>query len=374
MSATEKNRDLSQLSALLARQAAAPTEIAKPTVAKVRQPANDNKPARALLAWPAFERLAHRGDYARLFALRHWKNMVFPQDIVIADDEPYDPEVAIEIRPSEAELLGAVGRKVTGRERWPFTGEIVNTYDDTPAPDTKYHANRNGTLDIRVGDLMFRDGELKQWGETKRGAALRPDERRRGTKGGVVKPGRSDGALRSYLDLKGAVSPHTATPYMRPLTTDRAVGDCFTPSAEVVTARKLLIDLGVDGSVPFNALPFAATLCEDFLVPGPQWIGGVKQPKPTASKPAGREPEFVRHFETMDYVDHLRSRLGKHAKVLDMAITDASATDIGKAMDLAPAYAEKRGTALIEAAIDALIDADETARAQFTPKEEKIAA
>jgi hypothetical protein len=57
-----------------------------------------------------------------------------------------------------------------------------------------------------------------------------------------------------------------------------------------------------------------------------------------------------------------------------MAIADTSAKEIGIAMGLAPAYAEKRGPALIDAAIDALIDADETARVQFTPAEEKIAA
>ncbi|MGO6908327.1 hypothetical protein ACCS96_50600, partial [Rhizobium ruizarguesonis] len=60
--------------------------------------------------------------------------------------------------------------------------------------------------------------------------------------------------------------------------------------------------------------------------------------------------------------------------VLDLAITDASAKSIGMAMGQAPAYSEKRGPALIDAAIDALIDADETARGEFVPTKEKIAA
>ncbi|WP_156392889.1 hypothetical protein [Rhizobium sp. Root1220] len=42
-----------------------------------------------------------------------------------------------------------------------------------------------------------------------------------------------------------------------------------------------------------------------------------------------------------------------------MATTDTSAKDIGIALGLAPAYGEKRGPSLIDAAIDALIDADE---------------
>jgi hypothetical protein len=43
-------------------------------------------------------------------------------------------------------------------------------------------------------------------------------------------------------------------------------------------------------------------------------------------------------------------------------------------MGQAPAYAEKRGPALIDAAIDVLISIDETARGAFVPADEKIAA
>lgn len=142
----------------------------------------------------------------------------------------------------------------------------------------------------------------------------------------------------------------------------------------VEEARQLLKSLQVDGSIPFEALPFLATRCEDGLIGGSQWVGGVKQPKPTASQPAGREPAFLRLVETSNYVEHLRSRLGKHATVLDMAVTDATARQIGMAMGQAPAYAEKRGSSLIDAALDALIDVDDTARGHITPSEEKIAA
>lgn len=373
-----KHRDLSELSALLAAHttpvAPAPTKSKK---ARAITPANDNKPARELLAWPAFERLAHRRDYRRLYALRHWRDMVFPREIVIADDDQqYEPEHAIEIRPSEAELLAAVGRKVIGRERWYQTGEMANVYDDAPAPEIQYRTNRNGALEANIGGLMFRDGELKQWGETNKGAVLQPGERRRGAKGGGVKPGRTETAIWDYIRLKGAVSPLTAEPYSRPLSTEPAIGDCYAPSAEVAEARHLLKDLGVDGSVAFEALPIPATRCPDGLVPGHQWIGGVKKPKPLGeiSTAAGREPEFVRQVESLSYVDLLRRRLGKHAAVLDLAISDATAKEIGVAAGHAPAYAEKVGPTLIDAAIDVLIELDETARGKVTQTEEKIAA
>ncbi len=76
----------------------------------------------------------------------------------------------------------------------------------------------------------------------------------------------------------------------------------------------------------------------------------------------------------MSFVDYLRRRLGKHAEVLDMAVTDASAKEIGVAMGHAPAYAEKRGPSLIDAAIDALIEIDDTARGEILPVEQNIAA
>lgn len=386
MTVTEKHRDLSQLSALLAGHAAPVS--AKPKKARAITPANDNKPARAVLAWPAFERLAYRGDHARLFALRHWRNMVFPgSELEAREEDNLDPEVAIETRPSEAELLGAIGWEVVDSERWHETGEMVNIYQPKPSTETR-QTNRNGGTDTSLGALLFRDGKLIQWGETKKGFALKPVERPRAAKGGN-NPSRSESAILSYLELRGAVSPLTSRPYAKPLSAAPAIPGYYDPLPRqepntkdrhgrygVQEARDVLRGLGVDGSVPFDRLPVSATLCPDGLVVGDQWIGGVKKPKPLGeiSSAAGREPEFVRHFETVSYVDHLRRLLREHAKVLDMAISDASAKEIGIAMGLAPAYAEKRGPMLIDGAIDALIDADQTARGEFTPAEEKIAA
>ncbi|QKK18636.1 hypothetical protein [Rhizobium indicum] len=389
MSAPEKHRDLSRLSELLATKTATVSAVrGQGTALKLVAPANDNKPVRFRLAWPAFERLAHRGDYARLFALRHWKNMIFPgSEINVTDEGDYDPEVTIEMRPSEGELLTAVGWKIVDRERWYWTRENVNIYQPTPSVET-HHKNRNGGTDTSIGALLFRDGKLIQWGETRKGSALRPVERSRGAKGGAD-PSRSESAILSYLELQGAVSPLTARPYVKPMSAEPAIRDYYDPLPReapsvkdkcgrfgVEEARQLLREFGVDGSVAFDSLPSPATRCPDGLVAGDQWIGGVKKPKPLGeiSSSAGREPEFVRRVETTSYVDYLRRRLREHASVLDLAITDASAKSIGIAMGQAPAYAEKRGPALIDAAIDALIALDETARGEFLPTNEKIAA
>lgn len=374
-------RDFSQLAALLAGHVEAAPAKQKPVVANARKPANDNKPARPLLAWPAFERLAYRGDVARLYALRHWRDMCFPRDMDIQqeDEAQDDVEVNIKIRPTEAQLLGAVGWTVIDRERWSHTRKMVNVYmkstDEQPLYRTKIVGKKSGAihhaLDARIGDLIFTDGELVQWGTTSKGKARRPSERRGDEKGGAV-AGRTDSEVRSYLGLKGAVSPLTAQPYMKPCHAE--LRDRCQPSEEAAAARKVLEDLGVDGTVAFERLPFPATRCEDGYVFGPQWVGGVKQPKPTASEPAGKEPEFVRHIETVDYVQSLRLRLGKHAKVLDLAITDTPAVDIGIAVGLAPAYAAKQGAKLIDDAIDKLIEIDETARGDFGEILKKLAA
>ncbi|MBB4437413.1 MULTISPECIES: hypothetical protein [Rhizobium] len=386
MSAPQKHRDLSQLSELLATHTA--PVAAKPKKARAITPANDNKPARAVLAWPAFERLAYRGDHARLFALRHWRNMVFPgSELETREEDNLDQELTIEIRPSEGELLTAIGWEVVDSERWYWTRENVNVYKATPSVET-HQKNGNGGTDSSLGALLFRDGKLIQWGETRKGAALKPVERTRGIKGGSD-PSRSESAILSYLELQGAVSPLTARPYAKPLSAAPAIPGYYDPLPRqepntkdrhgrygVQEARDVLRGLGVDGSVPFDRLPVPATRCEDGLVAGDQWVGGVKKPKPLGeiSSAAGREPEFVRHVESNSYVDYLRRRLREHATVLDLAITDASAKAIGMAMGQAPAYAEKRGPALIDAAIDALIAIDETARGEFVPTKEKIAA
>ncbi|MCW5706766.1 hypothetical protein [Shinella sp.] len=353
ISTTPSNRDFSELSALLAKAAAAPAKaVAKTAPTRKAVPANDNKVA-DVLAWPTLERLAHRRDAARVYALRHWRNMCHPgSEFVPTVDEDESEELEMEIRPSEAELLGAIGWRVIGKERWHHNGKVVNIYSTTDAtPASK--ANRLGGTDTQIGDLVFRDGNLIKWGETKKGAALRPVNRPRGVKGGAT-AGRTEAAIWSYIKLPAAgASPLAATSLRRPISDAPAIITRETPlpreepSAKdchgrfgVEEARTVLQEFGVDGSVPFERLPLPAIMCPDAVVAGPQWVGGIKKPKPLGeiSQAAGSEPEVVHRIETLDWITHLRRLLGEHAKVLDMAITDASAKKIGIEMKKAPAY------------------------------------
>lgn len=260
-------------------------------------------------------------------------------ELVASEEDGLATATKTEVRPTEGELLGATGWTIIGRERWHWTGEEVNVYEPCEVAGTR-RKNKNGGEDTQLGDLLFRDGKLIEWGRTSKGAALRPVERPRGPKGGTT-PTRSDAAIWAYLKLAGAVaSPLTAKPYSRPLSGEPAIGDIYVPLPReepnakdrygrfgVVEGRELLQSPGVDGSVPFDRLPVAATRCPDCLVSGPRWVGGVKKPKPLGeiSAAAGREPDFVRQVEALNYVDYLRNHLGRHALVLDMAITDATA-------------------------------------------------
>lgn len=388
-STTPTNRDFSELSALLAKAAAATAKPANKTPSVRKQvPANDNKVA-DVLAWPTLERLAHRQDEARVYALRHWRNMCYPgSEFVPTVDEEETEELEMEIRPSEAELLGAIGWQVIGKERWEHTDKVVNVYAANDATPTSKR-NRLGGTDTEIGDLLFRDGELIRWGRTKKGAGLRPVDRPRGVKGGAT-PVRTEAAIWSYIRLPAAgASPMAAKSLRRPISDAPAIMTSETPLPReepntkdrhgrfgVAEARTVLQEFGVDGSVPFDQLPVPATMCPDALIAGPQWVGGIKKPKPLGeiSQAAGSEPEVARRIETADYMTYLRRLLGEHAKVLDMAITDASAKKIGIEMKKAPAYAEKAGPILIDAAIDALIAIDETARTKVAPELEKIAA
>lgn len=388
-STTPSNRDFSELSALLAKAAAAPAKPATKTPSVRKQvAANDNKVA-DVLAWPTLERLAHRQDEARVYALRHWRNVCYPgSEFVPTVDEDETEELEMEIRPSEAELLGAIGWQVIGKERWEHTGKLVNVYaanDATPVSKR----NRLGGTDTQIGNLVFRDGNLIMWGKTKKGAGLRPVDRPRGVKGGAS-PGRTEAAIWSYIKLPAAgASPMAAKPYRTPMSDECVIGDFYSPLPReepsskdrhgrfgVVEARTVLREFGVDGSVAFDQLPVPATMCPDALVAGAQWVGGVKKPKPLGeiSAAAGEESELGRRIETLDYITDLRRLLGDHAKVLDMAISNASAKEIGIEMKKAPAYAEKAGPILVDAAIDALIALDETARMKVAPELEKIAA
>jgi hypothetical protein len=54
----------------------------------------------------------------------------------------------------------------------------------------------------------------------------------------------------------------------------------------VAEARAVLVAFGVDGSVPFERLPFPATRCPTVIARGARFIAGISSAKQTASVPA----------------------------------------------------------------------------------------
>lgn len=101
-------------------------------------------------------------------------------------------------------------------------------------------------------------------------------------------PYRTPAAVLSYLALKGAVAgPMDADGLRRPIEA-AAVYDCkHAPVEGVEAGRELLRSLGIDGSVPFEDLPFSAKRGSDAVAyKGARFIAGVTASKPTSSTPA----------------------------------------------------------------------------------------
>ncbi|RWD17016.1 MAG: hypothetical protein EOS75_03815 [Mesorhizobium sp.] len=330
--------------------------------------------ASAVLAWPTFERLAHLGNPVKLGAQIRWRDMTAPARIMTAanDNDPDAPEEAVEgddvdlareVRPSVPELLKAIDWTVTGKERWHHTRRMVQTF---AVPDVEVEPNF-GLGDekhiIRLGNLAFnfdparrrQPGLLVEYGITAKGKPLRPVDRTRAQKG--AKPAkRSAAAIAAYLKRPAAIpSPMAAEGVHKPMCGQRGAG-MYAPLAGVEAARADLVKAGVDGSVPIEELPFPATRCPDYTVPGPQWKGGVSAIKGSGGEGFTTAPDIGQHATEMEIARTadlaiLRQALGEHAAVLDMAVTDSTAEEIAVAVGYAQSSAKKYGAKLVDTAI-----------------------
>jgi len=142
----------------------------------------------------------------------------------------------------------------------------------------------------KIGDLEFRKGQLVRWGATKRGRPLKPVERLRAEKGSRKKP--------PARDLRWLVQ--TDAPF----------------------ARVVDFLAGENASTGRSGAPI-----ECFA-----------------------EAEQARKAEDQS----LRQALGQHAEILDMAIGDSTAREIGESRGYRGKHAERRGIFLINAAFAAL--------------------
>jgi hypothetical protein len=188
---------------------------------------------------------------------------------------------------------------------------------------------------ITLGTLKFRNGELMEWGKTKKGHRLKPVDR--------VAPARADKAQardnERYLKTKPTTrSPLEAIPLPRNMSNRSILPPMLDPLPGRTEARRLLQSLGVDGSVPFERLPFPATRCKDAAVKGASFIGGVSNLKGNTSggAKAWEAPE-VRQGETATVIEEVAAR--------------GSLKSIGMRLGYSEDYADRAGkAALVEAA------------------------
>lgn len=172
----------------------------------------------------------------------------------------------------------------------PTVGEIVNAASDgvdaaglpiwkTPTVE-KY---KDGSPYVSLGALVFKGGELVEFGRTKKGRKLQPRER-------IVARAEESTAPRNprgYISLSGAVlSPMHAETHQRPISTEPALQPMYDPQKGVELNRALLVALGADGGVPFDRLPVLATKCPAAIAKGAEFLGGVVQSSGTSSSGA----------------------------------------------------------------------------------------
>jgi hypothetical protein len=81
---------------------------------------------------------------------------------------------------------------------------------------------------------------------------------------------------------------------------------------------------------------------------GAKFLGGV------VGSTGNSKPGANASYDAYCAIDRMRDAIGPHhADVLEMAITDASAREIGEGFGYRNQYAERKGVALVDAAISA---------------------
>ena len=249
---------------------------------------NDYKP---VMAWPTFERLSRLSSPDAAGALYQYAELMQPARITAANDnDPDGPEMDAEMR---HELRPTVDEMLAAASAGART--FVRS-ERTPTGWQIVH-RQEARLDVdgsntQLGDLTFRDGKLVSWGTTARGKDLRPVERQRVPKG-PARPARRESDIRFLL----------------PANDD-------TPIAK-----------------------------------GSYWFGGRKGKNGITTR-----PDIGDHDAAVEMVRNQRRAatrlaLGDRAWILDAAITDSTARDIGELMGHAGKTAERRGIAAINDAI-----------------------
>lgn len=264
-----------------------------------------------VLNLPSLERLCRGApDVARLW--KFWRDLQATPapDIYNAPEVAFDHAIAGSLRPerglmAEAEQVNS-GFSEGGEqdlECRPTIAEIERAMEGTGRVAVVCMVRDGVRSDVqqvrrpcerganaRIGDLVFRNGVMVQWSTTARGVALAPVERLRASKGSR-KP-------RPKRDLRWLV--RTASP----------------------------------------------------IVKNAGFLAGVTASTGRSGAPLECFAEAESHRKAEE--QGLRLALGAHAEILDLAITDATAREIGESRGYHGKHAERRGIFLINEAFAAL--------------------
>lgn len=151
-----------------------------------------------------------------------------------------------------------------------------------------------------------------------------------------------------YLALPGATpSPLSATGWRRPLSKEPALAPMFDPQAGTQEARAILERFGIDGSVPFEALPFPATKCPTRIARNARFIGGMSGRCQTASIAAVGKSE------------ELEPLAPSIAAVLEEVAARGTLKSIGRRLGFNGGYADRAGKRALLAAGRELVAAND---------------
>lgn len=265
------------------------------------------------------------------------------------------PEMLHEVKPDIHEMLRSAGgvawpwcgvrRKRRGKIIW--IGEPwAYTFVDRPARSGKHMVTLKGlTFYTRPGARPGFDGGMLLSYTDDAGRLQRPALKATKPRGGK-RPHRDNPA--GHLALPGAIaSPLAAIGLQRPLSGEPALAPMFDPQAGTQEARAILKELGIDGSVSFERLPFPANKLVDGIAKNARFIGGMSGRCQTASHGT------IGNWEPAEPLS------GVSAQVVEEVANRGTLASIGIKLGYRGGYADRAGKRALLEAGKAIVAANE---------------
>ena len=246
------------------------------------------------MAWPTLERLSRLASPSAAAALYRYAELMRPSHMTPANDndpdgDEMDAEFRHEFRPTISEMMRAA---TTGSRTFVRFEKRGATWEkDRHIVESQAAQLKICGSDIRLGDLIFRSGKLVRWGETDNGRELKPIERQRMPRG-TARQARTESAIRFLVRTDAPIAK------------------------------------------------------------GAYWFGGRKGKKGITTRPDVGDHDAAVELARNQRRAAVRLVLGDKVWVLDAAITDSTAREIGQILGYTGKTAERRGIAAINDAIE----------------------